>query len=115
MSEGPWLARWRKEREAENKAGMIELLKHPECRTWLCNLLEFLADTSTFDADPRLDAFRQGRRSVALDMRETAQQTNFELYYRMLGERANTARAYLVAKRNDADKVPLPNETGCKM
>lgn len=111
MSEGPWIARWRQEREKENGDGMAELLRHPECRTWLCNLIEILADVPTFDRDPLEQAFKQGRRSVGMDLRETAQKLNFELYYRMLGERANTARAYLNARKNDADKVPFPKET----
>jgi|1185.fasta_scaffold126711_2 hypothetical protein len=112
MSDAPgaWVKRWMQEREAENAAGIAELLRHPECRTWLCNLIETLADVPTFDRDPLTQAYLQGRRSVGMDLRETAQKTNFELYYRMLGERANSARLYLTAKRNDADKVPLPKE-----
>ena len=108
MSEGLWVQRWRKEREAEMADGMKELLRNPKCRLWLANVLEFAGDASTFDNDPRVDAFKQGRRSLALDMRETAQSVDFELYYRMLGERANTARAYLQAKKNDKEGVPLP-------
>jgi len=110
MTEGPWVAKWKQERDAENAAGMAELLRHPECRTWLCNLIETLADVSTFHQDAVTQAFLQGRRSVGMDLRETAQKNNFELYYRMLGERANAARTYLAAKQNDADKVPLPKE-----
>lgn len=108
---GPWVKKWMQEREAENAAGMAELMRHPECRLWLCNLIEFLADQSTFDRDTLMQTFKQGRRSVGMDLRDTAQKTNFELYYRMLGERANTARSHLVAMKNDADKVPLPKET----
>ena len=110
MSDGPWLAKWKQEREAENAAGMAELLRNPKCRAFFANLIEFIADTSTFDADPRADAFKQGRRSVGLDLRETAQKTDFELYYRMLGERANTARAYQAALRNDKERVPFHEE-----
>lgn len=110
MTEGPWVRKWMQERAAENSAGMAELLRHPECRTFLQNLIETLADGSTFSTDPTTQAFNQGRRSVGMDLRKTAQKTNFELYYRMLGERANTARSYQVAEQNDADKVPFPKE-----
>lgn len=111
MSVGPWVTRWMQEREAENAAGMAEMMRHPECRTFLCNLIEFLADQSTFDPDAQKQAFKQGRRSVGMDLRETAQKTNFDLYYRMIGERQHSARSYLAAKQNDADKVPIPKET----
>src|SRR5689334_8501532 len=104
---GPWVAKWKQERDAENAAGLAELLRHPECRTMICNLIEFLADLSTFDKDPMQHAFLQGRRSVGLDLREALQKTNFELYYRMLGERKSTALSYLAAKQNDANKVPF--------
>lgn len=112
MSErsGAWVTKWMQERDAENAAGMAELLRHPECRNWLQNLIEALADVPTFDRDPLEQAFKQGRRSVGMDLRDTAQRLNFELYYRMLGERANTARSYLIAKKNDADHVPFPKE-----
>jgi hypothetical protein len=110
MTEGPWVQRWRREREAENAAGMEELLRSPKCRLWLQNLIETLADGDTFHPDAIRQAHNQGRRSVGLDLRETAQKTNFDLYYRMLGERRNTAESYLTAKQNDADKVPLPKE-----
>jgi hypothetical protein len=108
--DGPWIARWKQEREAENAAGLAELLRHPECRIWLQNLIETLADVSTYDRDSTRQDYLQGRRSVGMDLRESAQKTNFELYYRMLGERANTARAYQSARQNDADKVPFPKE-----
>jgi hypothetical protein len=110
VTEGPWVQKWKQEREAENAAGLAELMRHPECRAWLQNLIEYLADASTFNSEPLTQAFLQGRRSVGMDLRASAQTTNFDLYYRMIGERQHSARSYLAAKKNDADKIPVPKE-----
>lgn len=110
MTEGPWVAKWKQERRAEFLKGLSEMQRSESVRGVLQHLMETLADVSTFDLDPVRQAFLQGRRSVAMELRETLQEINFELYYRGIGERKDSARSYLAAKQNDADKVPLPKE-----
>lgn len=111
MNDGPWVTRWKQERRAEFLKGLSEMMRGESVRGVLQHLMETLADVPTFDVDPIKQAFLQGRRSVGLELRDTLQEVNFDLYYRGIGERRNSASLYLIAKKKDEDRVPAPKET----
>lgn len=107
MIEGAKVAEWRQKQAAEHLLDWTRLLQQPWGRRWLRHIIGdpsyCAADGSTHRTDPRETDRRNGMRDLGLALRQAAQNADFEMYDRMLGEAANDARAYLLALRSDND------------
>lgn len=105
MNEGAKVAEWRQKQAGEHLKDWTWLLQQPRGRRWLRYIIGDPsycgADASTHRLDARETDRRNGMRDIGLALRQAAQNADFEMYDRMLGEGANDARAYLLALRSD--------------
>jgi hypothetical protein len=113
MIEGPHVKEWRRKQEAEHAEDWRQLLRQTWGRRLLLNLIESTRYCGAFRSmfidergqpnDPATQTYLSGRRDVGLVLFGAAQDTDIELFARMLGESTSSRRMYLNAVRADED------------
>ncbi len=91
--------------EALERADLLHLASQPEGRRFLWSLIERTGAWSpSYDTDANVTAYREGRRSIGLDLSEALKQVVPRQYLLMVQEAAQRAVEAIAAAEADAKR-----------